>query len=158
MKDIIQVNIGEDHIFNCDRKKIARTGESSVTRLEIALEENLSECWAYLDFKKANGETVKTPKLEIVDNRAVYDIPLGVLDVVGDLEVQLVLQRESGEIWKSDVKKFFVCKSINATDDIPDKEDFITEAQKLLDELGDVETALDGIIAIQNELIGGDTE
>ena len=156
MIDLVCASVGLDHIYNCTRKKIARTGESDVTRLEITLASELCNCWAYLDFKKANGEKFKTPKLDIVDSKITYDIPLGVLDVEGELKAQVVLQKESGEIWKSDPKKYFVCKSIDATDDIPDKEDFIAEAQKLLDELGDVETALDTIIAIQEELIGGD--
>jgi hypothetical protein len=62
-----------------------------------------------------------------------YNIPCSVLDVEGELEVQLVFQNEAGDIWKSYVKEFAVRYSINAVDDIPDKPDFIAEAQKVID-------------------------
>jgi hypothetical protein len=135
MIDVVSVSVGLDHIYNCTRKKIARTGESCVTRLEITLADELCSCWAYLDFEKANGETFKTPLIEIADNKITYDIPLGVLDVYGELKVQVVLQKESGEIWKSEPKKYFVCKSIDATDDILDKKDFVAEVQEVVDEV-----------------------
>lgn len=136
MVDIICLSVGADHSFICARKSktIARTGESDVTRFEITLVDQLCNYWPYLEFEKANGEKFKTPRLEIVNNKITYDVPLGVLDVGGELKVQVVLQKEDGKIWKSDNKNFFVRVSIDATDDIPDKEDFITNAQKVVDD------------------------
>ena len=119
MKDIIQVSIGTDHIFNCNRKKIGRTGEHSATQFQITLAEELCDCWAYLHFGKANGEKQTTDKLDIVDGKIIYDVPSSVLDVGGELGVQLVLQKITGEIWKSDPKKYIANKSIDATDEIP---------------------------------------
>ena len=133
MKDKIIVNIGTNHQYLCDTKCIARAGENLNTQLEITLAEELSEYWAYLDFEKSNGETFKTPRLEIVENKIIYDIPSSVLDVGGDLFVQLVLQKESGDIWKSEIKKYYVKKSIDAVNEIVEKEDFIAEVQKMLD-------------------------
>ena len=134
MKDVIKVNVNKDHSFQCDTRYLARTGENEVECLEITLVDSLCECWAYLDFKTPSGETYKTPRLDIVDGKINYAIPLSVLDTEGELKVQVVLQKESGEIWKSDKKTFIVGKSIDAVDDIPNKEDFISQAQKILDE------------------------
>ena len=131
-KDTIIVDIGDDHSFACTAVTIGRTGENAISQLEITIPEELSGFWAFLDFKKPRGETVKTPKLDIINNKIEYDIPNGLLDVSGNLEVQLVLQNEKGEVWKSATKKFVVLKSIDAGDAIPEKEDFITEAQKIL--------------------------
>ena len=136
-KDTIAVTIGDDHSFDCSVVTIGRTGENAVSQFEIEIPEELSGFWAFLDFKKPNGETLKTPRLDIVDNKIEYDIPAYLLDKSGNLEVQLVLQNENGEIWKSATKKFVVLKSIDAGEDIPDtqKEDFFAEAQALLDKI-----------------------
>lgn len=136
MKDVISVNIGQDHIYHCATRIIGRAGESKTTRLEITIPDELADYWAYLDFRKQSGETIKTPRLDVVGNVIAYDVPLYVLSESGDIEVQLVLQKESGEIWKSSIKKYNNLKSINATDDIPNKEDFITNAQRILDQAG----------------------
>lgn len=135
MKDIITAFIGYDHFFECSTKIIARKGESIIPQLKIRIPTELCDYWAYIDFKKADGEKFKTPKLDIIDGDIYYDIPLAVLDKNGDLEAQVVLQKESGEIWKSTVKTFCVNRSIDATEDIPDKEDFIVGAQSLLEEV-----------------------
>lgn len=134
-KDTVLVNIGDDHSYNCTATTLGRAGENNISQLEITIPEELSTFDAYLDFKKPDGETVRTPRLAIEGNKIEYDIPLGLLDKSGNIEVQLILQDERGYIWKSTVKKFSVLKSIDAVDDIPEKEDFITEAQKLLDEI-----------------------
>lgn len=134
-KDTICVTIGDDHVYNCTTVTIGRTGESDITQLEITIPEALWNFWAYLDFKKPNGVPVKTERLDIIDGKIEYDIPLSLLDVSGNLEVQLVLQNEDGQTWKSNTKKYVVLKSIDAVEAIAEKEDFITEAQKLLDEI-----------------------
>ena len=134
-KDTALVNIGVDHSFNCTVTTLGRSGENNITRFVITIPEELSVFDPYLDFKKPTGETVRTPRLTINGNKIEYDIPLWLLDTNGKLEVQLILQDEQGYIWKSTYKTFSVLKSINAVDDIPEKEDFITEAQKLLDEI-----------------------
>lgn len=134
MENIIRINVGNDHIQRCDTKIIARTGESLINKIEITLGFDVSEYGAYLEFKKPNGEKVTTQRIDIVDSKVVYNIPLYVLDMAGDLELQIVLRKENGAIWKSTTRKYYVDTGINATDDIPDKEDFITEAQKILND------------------------
>lgn len=135
-KDTIHVVIGEDHSFNCTAVTIGRTGEHSITQLEIEIPEKLNTFWAYLDFKKPKGETVRTGALEISNSKIEYDIPNGLLDENGNLEVQLVMEDENGKAWKSATKKYVVLKSIDAESDVTEeqKENFFTEAQKILDE------------------------
>ena len=135
-KDTICVAIGDDHTYGCTTVTLGRTGENAISQLEITLPEALCHFWAYLDFKKPKGKTVRTPRIPIENCKIEYDIPLNLLDENGNLEVQLVLQSETGEIWKSATKKYVVLKSIDAVDTIPeeDKTDFITEAQKVLNE------------------------
>ena len=134
-RDTIEVIVGDDHSFNCSVTTLGRAGENNISQLEITIPDELAGFDAYLDFKKPGGETVRTPRLAIEGNKIEYDVPLSLLDQNGNIEVQIILQDESGYIWKGVVKKFTVLKSINAVDDIPEKEDFITEAQKLLDEI-----------------------
>lgn len=134
-KDTIRIEIGDDHSYNCSTVTIGRAGENAITQLEITIPEELNKFWAYLDFKKPKGTKYKTSRLAIENNVIEYDIPDSLLNETGNLEVQLVLQSKDGEIWKSAIKKYVVLNSIDAVDDIPFKEDFITEAQKLLDEI-----------------------
>ena len=134
-KDTINVTIHDDHSFDCSIVTIGRAGENDITQLEITVPEELNGFWAYLDFKKPNGEKFKTSRLEIMSNIIEFNVPSSMLDKTGNLEVQLVLQNETGEIWKSNIRKFVVLSSIDATEDIPFQEDFITVAQKTLEEI-----------------------
>ena len=134
MKDKIEVRLTKDHIFNCFCEVIGRCGENVCTQLEITLDDCLCEKWVYLDFVKPDGSKYKTSKLNVVDNKVIYDLPNALL-MDGSLRVQAVLQDETGEVWKSNIKTYKVISSINATDDIPEKEDFINHAQGLLEDI-----------------------
>lgn len=147
-KDTLVVNIGDDHSFNCTATALGRSGENNVSQLEITIPEELAGFSAYLDFKQPMGAKVRTPKLNIEGNTIEYDIPLGLLDQSGNIEVQLVLQDEDGYIWKSTVKKFVVLKSVDAVEEIPEKEDFISRAQALLDEVEQVLKYQSGSVSI----------
>ena len=140
MKDVIVVNISPDHNAESGVNILGREGEGNSSRLEIAIPEELRAYDAYLEFKKPNGEKLRTPKLEVTNGVAVYDVLPYILTEHGELEIQLVLQGGTEEIWKSSIKRYAIQESINAIDDIPDKEDFISEAQKILDAFsGEVE-------------------
>ena len=134
-KDTIHIEIGDDHSYNSTVVAIGRAGENTITQLEITIPEELNTFWAYLDFKKPKGYKYKTPRLTIENNKIEYDVPSSLINEAGNLEVQLVLQNENGDIWKSNVHKYVVLKSVDAVDDIPFQEDFITEAQKTLDDM-----------------------
>ena len=142
MKDIISVNIATDlnHTFECDSNILGREGEGNTTQLQLTIPEALLNRDVYLEFEKPNKERIRTSKLEIEKGVAFYDVPQYVLAEDGEISVQAIFEKENGSTWKSSIKKFFATKSINAVDDIPDKEDFISKAQKVLDELsGEVE-------------------
>ncbi len=137
MEERISVKLSADHIFECDTNILGREGEGNTAQLEITVPEKLCSCSMYLDFMKPNGEKLRTPKLEIKDGVAVYKVVPYLLTHEGEVKVQAVLKTASGGTWKTTVKKYFNHDSINAEDYINEnlqKTDFITEAQKVLDE------------------------
>ena len=142
----IYVNIDKSHIWHCDTKAIGRQGENICTQLEITLEECLCDSWVYLHFEKPDGTTKVTPELDIVDNKLIYEIGNDLLDEAGDLKVFAELHKESGLVWRSSIKTYTVSSQFNGTDQIENKEDFLTEAQKTLDNMEElkeeVETGL----------------
>ena len=148
MKDRIRITVSADHTFECSTNIIGRAGESETAQLEIAVPEKLSDWWTYVEFKKPNGETFRTSNLEVENGVATYKVPLYLLSEDGEIDVQLVFQNESGKVWKSTTKKYIIDGSINATDDIPIKEDFVAQAQALVDVLsGEVQEIAD-VLAI----------
>lgn len=135
MKDIINLKLSVDHKLITDKKVIGRVGENDCTLFQIVVDESLNNYWFYLDFIKPDGTKYKTSKLDVIDNRVIYEIPNALLSQKGGLQVQAVLQNEEGEIWKSTIETFSINTSINATDEIENQDDFIAEAQRLLDEV-----------------------
>lgn len=119
MQDTILVNIVADHTFECATNIIGRAGEAGTARFEIILTENMSDCSAYLDFEKPNGEQLRSSKMNIVNNVITYNLPAYLLTESGELKVQLVLEKDNGIVWKSSVKKFTIIDGINGTDEIP---------------------------------------
>lgn len=135
MQDKIIVNLGEDHTYQCTTDIIGREGEGNSARLEIFIPEKFIGSSVYLDFEKPSGEKFRTPRLEVEKGVAVYNVLPYLLTERGQIKVQVIFITESGQTWKSSVKRYINKYSINAEDAIPEKEDFIFKAQKLLDEL-----------------------
>ena len=131
----VTLNTDANHTFESAETVIGRAGEGSATRMEITIPTELEGCSVYLDFEKPNGEKLRTPELEIENSKAVYYVAQYLLTDYGEIKVQAVCITEDSKIWKSSKKTYHILKSINAIDDIPNKEDFMTEAQELLDEL-----------------------
>ena len=118
MKDKISVNIGSEHTYRSNSDVIGRAGEGNVTQLEIHIPTELCSCALYLDFEKPNGETYRTPKLDIVNGVAIYDVTPYILTDSGEIKAQVVLQTDNGETWKSTVKTYKNLKSVNVSEDI----------------------------------------
>ena len=135
MKRIIRIDLSADHTLECIDKVIGRSGEGLVSRLAITVPSALREYDTYIDFEKPNGETLRSPKLETESGVAYYDLPQYLLDESGEIKVQLVFEKSGGKVWKSSKKRYTILKSINAVVDIPEKEDFFSELQRLIDEL-----------------------
>ena len=134
----ILVNLSTDHIFESHTNILGREGEGNTAHFELTIPEKLRTCSLYLDFKKPNGEKLRTPKLEIENGVARYDVVPYILTDEGEIQVQAVLKTTRGGTWKTTIKKYHNHNSINAEDYIDEeleKIDFISEAQKVLDEL-----------------------
>lgn len=147
MKNEIQINLGTDHALECAEKIIGRSGEGLVSSLAITVPEELLAYDAYIDFEKPNGETFRTPKLEVANGVAYYDVPKYLLIESGEIKVQLVFEKSNGYTWKSSKKRYTILKSINAVDDVPEKEDLFAEIQKLVDELNQEVTEIAELLA-----------
>lgn len=152
MVDVINIRVCDDHFVHCSTETIARDGEGQVAQLVVVIPESLSQYWAYFDFKQPNGERFKTPRLDLDDNKIVYNIPSAVLTGNGELEWQYVAQDADGFNWKSNTKTFNVRYSVNAVDDIPDKKDFIAEAQQLLDDIREGAGGGGGYVIVDDHL------
>lgn len=140
MQDQIFVSVGADHTYECNTNIIGRMGEADASCLVITIPEYLCHCWVYLDFEKPSGEKIRTSKLTAVNGVAQYNVPRYILAESGEIKVQLVLDNGEGVVWKSSIKKYYNEYSINADDvvnGIPEneKQDFLTEAQTVLDKL-----------------------
>lgn len=157
----INIYLNNDRNYRCDNLIIGKTYENEATKLWFMLDEEMYDKDFYLEFEKIDGAKFSTPKLEILEEYLTeedggtigitikyveYAIPNSLLDVPGDLKVEAIL-RKNGTVFKTYTMKFTVLNSINASEDMPEEyPDFISEAQKVLDEtkevLGDVEKAL----------------
>ena len=135
----ICATVDKNHIYNCTSKAIGRQGENICTQLEITLEDCLCDSWVYLHFEKIDGTTKVTERLEIINNVVTYEIGNDLLDMAGALKVFVELHKDSGLVWKSSTKEYTVLKSFSGTDQIENKEDFITEAQKIVDEANNLD-------------------
>lgn len=137
MEDKILVNLSTDanHTFECPTNIIGREGEGNTTRFEITIPAGLTGCSVYLDFEKPDGEKIRTPKLAVENGVAVYDVVEYLLAVDGEIKVQAVLITENGQTWKSSIKRYHIHNSINALEEIPEKDDIITAFQKDLENI-----------------------
>ena len=154
----IDIYLNNDRNYSCSNLIIGKTYENEATKLWFMLDEKMYDKDFYLEFEKIDGTKFSTPKLEIqeeiIESEAEkltikyveYAIPNSLLDIAGDLKVEVVL-RKDGTVFKTYTIKFTILNSINASENMPEEyPDFISEAQKVLDEtkevLGDVEKAL----------------
>lgn len=157
----IDIYLNNDRNYSCSNLIIGKTYENEATKLWFMLDEEMYDKDFYLEFEKVDGTKFSTPKLEIQEEvieevlegvtgltikYVEYAIPNSLLDIAGDLKVEVVL-RKDGLVFKTYTMKFTILNSINASEDMPSQyPDFVSEAQKVLDEtkevLGDVEKAL----------------
>ena len=113
--------------------------------------EALLDKWAYIEFQVNDDQKYMTQKLDIVDEKIVYDIPNGLLKE-GHVKVQVVFRDADGYVWKSFTRRFIVSDSIRACDNLPDEyPDFIGEAQKLLDEIEIQADKVDEVLITEEE-------
>lgn len=129
------VTLDKSHELKGNGYLLGVGGENESEQLIINIAYDvLLDKWAYIEFEQ-NGEKNTTERLTIANGQIVYSIPNGLL-VAGHTSVQVVFRDASGFVWKSFKRQFLVSDEINATDNYPQSyPDFITEAQRLLDEV-----------------------
>lgn len=137
MKDSITVNLCTDHALEFATDIIGREGEGDATQFVLYIPKELSDYSIYFDVEKPSGEKFRSPRLNIENGVALYNIPRYLLTEAGEIKVQAIAQSDNGEVWKTDVKKCINRVSINALDKLPEaqKEDFMFTAQKVLNAL-----------------------
>ena len=142
----IEIQLNSNRIVNCDNTIIGKTLENEATTLCFILAEELLDKDFYIEFEKADGTKVSTPKLEIIDKEVNYLIPNSLLDIKGELKAEVVLRKDN-VVWKSYTLKFNVLNSINASEEVAEQfPDFITDAQKVIDEFQDKIDKADTIV------------
>lgn len=141
----MEFTINKNHELIGKYTSIARSNENLVEIINITIEDDSLLLWdPYIEFQNNDCEKISTPKLEYIDNKISYALPLEVLKE-GILKIQVVFRnQETKQIWKTNIKQYFVNPSINASEFIEtNNPDFITNAQKILT---DCEAAADKII------------
>lgn len=141
----IDIYLNNDRNYSCSNLIIGKTYENEATKLWFMLDEKMYDKDFYLEFEKIDGTKFSTPKLEIqeeiIESEAEkltikyveYAIPNSLLDIAGDLKVEVVL-RKDGTVFKTYTIKFTILNSINASEDMPNQyPDFISEAQQVID-------------------------
>lgn len=122
---------------------IGKTYENEATTLKFNLPEEMIDKNFYIEFEKTDGTKLSTPKLDIkLDDSEIiktkgtveYKIPNSLLDIKGDLKVEVVLRDNDNLVFKTYTMKFTILNSINASEEIPEQyPDFVSEAQKVID-------------------------
>lgn len=138
----IEIYLSNNREVKCDNLIIGKMNENKATTLKFILTEEMINKDFYIEFEKNDGTKFVTPKLEIQTNEneiiktsgiVEYEIPNTILDIKGDLKVEVILKSEE-IIWKSYTKKFNILNSINASEELPGQyPDFVSETQKVID-------------------------
>lgn len=118
----------------CSNSIIGKTYENKATRLIFELPDEMINKWFYIEFELPDGTKISTEKLEILDNKVIYEIPNNLLESQGKLKLEVVLRNADNLVWRSYTQTFNIINSINATEYIEEEyKDFITESQKVID-------------------------
>lgn len=139
---IININLSNNRTIECDTSIIGKTYENEATILKFNLTEEMIDKDFYIEFEKPDETKLITPKLAITtDDREIikthgtveYSIPNSLLDLVGELKLEVVLRNADEMVWKSYALKFNILEAINATETIPEQyPDFVSEAEKVM--------------------------
>lgn len=152
MKNYIDIYINKNRTIKCSEDRIGKQGENNVTQFRIHLEDEMINKGLYLDFQKQDGTKITSPRLYAENNIAIYNLPLSLLDTNGDLKIEIILRTDE-ETWITYSRTFYIEQSINAIELIPDKEDWMCQAQKVLD---DIENGLTPTIGLNGNWYVGE--
>lgn len=151
----------KDHTIKAHGVVLGVDEENKSEVIHVYIEDTaLYDKWAYIEFVLENGVEFLTTRLEIENGAIHYVIPNSIM-VNGFLKVQVVFRDSTEWIWKSFVKQFVVRNSLNVGDDVAEENpDFITDAQRILDEAQqaviDVDNKVDKTTKINNYTLDKD--
>ncbi len=152
------VTLDKSHELKGNGYLLGVGGENESEQLIINIAYDvLLDKWAYIEFEQI-GAKHTTERLTIANGQIVYSIPNGLL-VAGHTSVQVVFRDASGFVWKSFKRQFLVSDEINATDNYPQSyPDFITEAQRLLDEITVESDKVDEVLATEEARVAAEAK
>lgn len=156
----IRINLKSNRETLYKNKIIGKTFENEATVLIFELDDEMIDKDFYIEFEKIDGTKFSTPRIDILEKEVKYQVPNSLLDLKGDLKVEVVLRKE-GLVFKTYTMKFFVLESINASEEMPNQyPDFVSEAQKVIDlieveGIGNKYLTDDGTYKSMQEIAGG---
>lgn len=118
----IKVYIKSRNVY-AERNFLGISGENDVETLEFVLD-NFIEGQAYIELEKLDTEGEKQKyfiKLDKKDDSYVLKVKSSLLDVIQDIKMQLVIEQEDKQVFKSKVFYMQVLTAINATSTIPEQ-------------------------------------
>lgn len=143
MNNEIIIKLSNDRRIECSSSIIGKTYENEATILKFNLIGEMIDKNFYIEFEKPDGTKLVTPKLEVkLDESEIikthgtveYAIPNSLLDMIGELKMEVVLRNDDGLVFKTFTYTFNILNSINASEEIPEAyPDFVSEAQKVMD-------------------------
>ena len=132
---------------------VASDKNSYILELDISKYPDAKKVFVYA--KRADGEVV-CDNVDISNEKACYILKQGIYAVPGELSVRLVLKGEREAILTAAEICFDVLAGIcegTTAEDYETLEGFIEELAQMRETVGDMDVALDNIIAIQNSLL-----
>lgn len=139
MINIIPIIIDERGSVKKDITILAMENENLSKRFSILVPNTIKDKWLYIEFEKADGEKVTSPRLTAVGSYVEYDIT-EILTVKGKLTCQVVAKDGNDIVWKSNLFDFTIPRSINATKEVTARSpDILADLQRQIDniEVGD---------------------
>ena len=142
MINIIDIYVSERGEVKKDVLILAMCKENNSKTLSINIPPIISNKWIYLDFYKADGTKIETARQEVINRGSnyyvEYSMPNNILDVVGELKMEVVAKDADDLVWKSYTAKFIVQEAICATEEIEESQpDVLGDLQRQIDELAE---------------------
>jgi len=148
----INLKVNSDRSWVFDAREFGKQLENGVTKLIINIPAELNALsWQhYLEFKIPSGLATSTGALEAIYKDDMYlieyDLSAGLIAREGTYEMQYIARNlDTEQIWKSNVARFVIGRSVNAAETIEKHEEFIVYLEK---KLGDFQAVLDDILGV----------
>jgi len=152
------VTLDKSHELKGNGYLLGVGGENESEQLIINIAYDvLLDKWAYIEFEQI-GVKFTTERLTIENGQIVYTLKNSVL-VQGHINIQVVFRDANGFNWKSFKRQFAVSEEINATESLPEQHpDFITEAQRLLDEVSVESDKVDAVLITEEARVAAEAQ